>query len=282
GPARWQRWIRRRPRIGPRSRRLEPVRAGATRPWPRQESAHQPWRHLRLSSARPPSTMSTLDAWRSHPSRHAWTNCAARVVSDDHARSATSASSTNRLPTPTPAQPRAAYTRVAATSTPPVGTSGTSLSGAETALTYRGPPTVSMGNTLIAAAPARHAASISVGVSAPQTTGTPADAADASTGALVVGVTRNWAPDAAARSTSAAVRTDPTPMSASARSRHRATVDNASGVPIVISIRLIPPATSDSRMPSLAACSRSRTIAITPSVTSPSQPADGHDNSGPT
>ena len=77
--------------------------------------------------------------------------------------------------------------------TPPVGTSGMSGNGPRSSRTKDG-PSDEAGKTLMAAAPARHAARTSVGVAAPGNAGMPRSAAQATSSGSVWGITRNVAP----------------------------------------------------------------------------------------
>src|SRR5690242_2865673 len=75
--------------------------------------------------------------------------------------------STSSPPTPTAQEPAFRKSPTVSRFTPPVGTISMWGNGPFSALMYLAPPTLPHGNTLTASAPASHAASTSVGVSAP-------------------------------------------------------------------------------------------------------------------
>ena len=104
---------------------------------------------------------------------------AATAATSSAARASTSAGSplpVSQLPMPTATAPAAMKAGAVSAVTPPVGTSGISRSGPRTSRTNAG-PTADAGKSFTAAAPARHAARISVGVNAPGSAGMPRAAA---------------------------------------------------------------------------------------------------------
>ena len=100
------------------------------------------------------------------------------------------------------------------TVTPPLGTSGMSGNGPRHSRTNAG-PTTDAGKTLTAAAPARHAASTSLGVAAPGSVGIPRAAAQATSSGSVCGMTRNVAPASRACCAASIERTVPAPIASS-------------------------------------------------------------------
>src|SRR5205085_4770361 len=100
-----------------------------------------------------------------------------------------SASPISVPPTPTATAPAANQSATFCALTPPVGTIGMSGNGSRMSRRYRGPPSRA-GNSLTAAAPAAHAATISVGVNAPGRYAAPRCRTRAASAGSVCGDTR--------------------------------------------------------------------------------------------
>src|SRR5260221_2174054 len=117
-----------------------------------------------------------------------------------------SASPISQLPMPTPIAPAAMNEAALSSVTPPVGSSGSSGNGPRHSRMNEG-PTDEAGTTFIAAAPARQAARISVGVAQPGRAGTPRSAAQRTSSSSRWGMTRKAAPASTARSAASIDRT---------------------------------------------------------------------------
>ena len=102
-------------------------------------------------------------------------------------------SPSSQPPIPTATAPAAMNAGAVSTVTPPVGTSGISGNGPLISRTKPGPAD-DAGKSLTAAAPARHAARISVGVAHPGNAGMPRPAAHATSSSSRWGITRKVAP----------------------------------------------------------------------------------------
>src|ERR1051326_7796430 len=143
--------------------------------------------------------------------------------------------------------------------TPPVGISSICGSGALSDLMYVAPPTAFAGNTFTASAPAVHAVSTSVGVSAPGKIGTSSTRHVSIVGTSSAGLTMKRAPASThARAVSESI-TVPAPISAASPIRCESVlmICTAFGTVIVISRTLMPP----SRIASTAANASSADVA---------------------
>src|SRR6478735_8555901 len=194
------------------------------------------------------------DPGRTDPAR-----AAATAATTREARSRTPAgdpSPSSQPPIPTATAPAAMNDGAVSTVTPPVGTIGMSGNGPRISRTKAGPATEA-GKSLIAAAPARHAARASVGVAQPGSAGTSCAAAQATSSVSRWGLTRKVAPASVARWAASIERTVPAPMSRPRSAPIRATASierraSASGSLRVSSKARTPPSASARAIPGAA------------------------------
>ena len=184
-----------------------------------------------------------------------------------------SPSPSSQPPIPTATAPAEMKAGAVSSVTPPVGSSGMSGNGPRSSRTNEG-PAEEAGKSLTAAAPARHAARISVGVAAPGKAGMPRAAAHATSSASRCGITRNVAPASIARCAASIDRTVPAPssMPASAAPPATASIDrraSASGSFNVSSKARTPPSASAVRMCAPRSAAIRRPMATTPPLVIP-------------